>query len=45
MRMSIPCKVINEWLDASPDNKKIYSQIREVWLNRSELKELNGRNC
>ncbi len=35
-------KVINEWVSASPDNKKIYAQIREVWLNRSELKELMG---
>ena len=34
--------VINEWLDADAANRRFFSQISEIWLNRSELSELMG---
>jgi len=33
---------IESWLDADPSNVKLLSQIKEIWLNRSELRELMG---
>ncbi len=35
-------RVINEWIEATEGNRKIYSQIKEVWLNRAELSGLLG---
>lgn len=34
--------IITEWLDSDTANRRFFSQIREIWLNRSELSELMG---
>ncbi len=35
-------KTISEWLDQSPENKKLYSDLREIWLSSGTQTNADG---